>query len=213
MKYSTRISLNLLLICVLLFSQNLSASGFKIKETDIKICDSDQGKCLRIASNYISTGRKDYGLEMLRYRASGGEVTDIFNYAINLKKTENQQWLELMKVAAGLGDSEAQIELADFYFLENAYQNKIKTKFINYFVATHEEDGEFSCIRMVKLSIELNDTKNMLLGLRRNRFFCQIKLRGSLAEKQLIELENIVEKKLSPIAMTAWKKYKSININ
>jgi hypothetical protein len=157
-------------------------------------------------------GKKDYGLEMLRYRASGGEVTDIYNYAINLKKTENQ-WLELMKVAAGLGDPDAQTELANFYFLQGTYQNKLESKFLSYYFATHEEDGEFACIEMTKLSIELMEVKNLLIGLRRNRFYCQVKLRGSLAEKQLIYLEAVAEKKLSPVADTAWRKYKSINTN
>ena len=102
-------------ILFIFFGWPSQAESIKIMPVDARMCDTDQGKCLRMASHYLNSGKLEYGLEILKYRAYGGEVTDIYNYAINLKKVGRPSWLELMRIAAGLGDSEAQLELANFY--------------------------------------------------------------------------------------------------
>ena len=184
------------------------AENTNITPVDARMCDMDQGKCLRMANHYLISGKSEYGLEILKYRANGGEVTDIYNYAINLKKVGRPSWLELMRIAAGLGDSEAQLELANFYFLSSKTKSKMELKFEDYLFATFEEDGEQACAEMMVMSNKLNENISTLFALRRNFTFCQTKLGNSIAGREMLKLQALMEKKLSALALVAWGKYK-----
>ena len=136
-------------------------------EDEIAICDSNQRICLQMASHYFSSGESIRGFKLLVHRAKGGESVDIYNYAYNLKKFKRIEWKHWMGIAAGLGDSNAQIELIPVR--PKTRKNDINQNLFNiYLLATYEDDGVLSCIDVMKTAISLNKNQFLISALRRS---------------------------------------------
>ena len=70
-------------------------------------------------------------------------------------------------IAAGLGDSNAQIELIPVR--PKTRKNDINQNLFNiYLLATYEDDGVLSCIDVMKTAISLNKNQFLISALRRS---------------------------------------------